>query len=175
MHILVSIGLMYGKTVPFRKVAPKQCPKRYHFTDDQMVPQGHHFGATYFFDCINTKTRRSMMPYLNPITNFQPVLELVSFHLILSKIVYRIMLLWQNHIYVITSLGYCRLLSGLDSLFILRCVLWCRMSSFALNRMQNGILSCSDSQRPHYVPCFLYHTEISTVILSDQWHGVHCK
>ncbi len=39
-----------GKTVPFWKAAPKRCPKRYLFTDDQMVPQGHHFGATYFFD-----------------------------------------------------------------------------------------------------------------------------
>ena len=38
---------VYGKTVPFWKVAPKQCPERYHFTDDQTVPQG----ATYFFEC----------------------------------------------------------------------------------------------------------------------------
>ncbi len=28
---------MYRKTVPFWKVAPKRCPKRYSFTDDQMV------------------------------------------------------------------------------------------------------------------------------------------
>ncbi len=40
-----------GTILPFLKVAPKQCPKRYHFTDDQTVPQGHHFGATYFFEC----------------------------------------------------------------------------------------------------------------------------
>ncbi len=50
-HCLCIEKLMYGKTLPFRKVAPKHCPKRYHFTDNQTVPKGHHFGATYFFEC----------------------------------------------------------------------------------------------------------------------------
>ncbi len=38
----------------------KQCPKRYHFTDDQTVPQGHHFGATYFFECSLLSTRKPL-------------------------------------------------------------------------------------------------------------------
>ena len=34
------------------QVAPKWGPKRYGFMDDQLVPQGYRFGATYFFECM---------------------------------------------------------------------------------------------------------------------------
>ena len=33
----------------------KRCLKRHdkwYDTDDKMVPQGHHFGATYLFECM---------------------------------------------------------------------------------------------------------------------------
>ena len=40
-----------NEVVPFWKVAPKWCPKGYRLTDDQTVPSGHCFGATYFFEC----------------------------------------------------------------------------------------------------------------------------
>ncbi len=46
-----ALFLQNGKIVPFWKVAPKRCPKRYCFTDERskwLPPQGHRFGAQLY-------------------------------------------------------------------------------------------------------------------------------
>ncbi len=66
------------KTVPFWKVAPKRCPKRYCFTDDQTVPQGHHFGATYFFECALmpiSHGKRMQQCHMLPLSAVQVILQ----------------------------------------------------------------------------------------------------
>ena len=38
-------------------------PQKVLFTDDQTVPQGHHFGATYFFECKSIIHNRPLYVY----------------------------------------------------------------------------------------------------------------
>ncbi len=47
---LINQGYTQRKKGTSTKRAPKRCPKRYCFMHDQSVPQGHCFGATYFFE-----------------------------------------------------------------------------------------------------------------------------
>ncbi len=47
--IIIQMKLAHG---PLDAGYTKRCLKRYHFMDDQTVPQGHHFGATYFCECL---------------------------------------------------------------------------------------------------------------------------
>ncbi len=67
----IKINYTQRKNSALLESGTKRCPKRYHFTDDQMVPHGHRFGAIYmyFFECRVIATpsiasERDLRPHL---------------------------------------------------------------------------------------------------------------